>query len=554
MLNRIKKYFSGTKSGAQSTDNSDVSAFLSFLIESPEAASFRDELLPRIENFQSKNASRQEEELPGLYLYVEKYIFKSSDPDLNRFRKIVGKHFKNFIEQHPDFKIIFLPYDQQVVELCKKFLITVSKRFEQFLGNSAETSWGALDRWLTQVNSDQQPEYETALAFTKVDFQNLGFPEYIRVSQDFFDDVEKRFNTGFVLTHYNEAYEALSLKFQNLDAFHELIKLFPNKTLDESKLNILSIQQIKQLLLEKVSNLEKISTELHRKNIQLEEKNEELNAQTELMNTQNKQLQEAQGTIELKNKELSEYSQNLEDVVERRTRELEKANKILTQYNQTLEDHAFAVSHHLKAPVARIMGLIQLLNSSSADVQLEEIMKMLDDSAAELNSILADQVRALNIKREASHMILESCNLSEMINLIVAEFKQAYHVEATMTVAFKGNEVIRADRKYLTEALRHILDNVFKFRNPERDLSINTQIDSLQDSTSITITDNGLGFPLESVKEKLFNPFQKFNTYAEGKGLGLYFTNQLISVLGGSISIKSSLNKGTEVTISLPVK
>lgn len=546
MLNRIRKYFSKTEHNVKSQDDSDVSSFLSFLIESPEAAAYRDELLPRIQNFQSKSASRQAEELPGLYLYVEKYIFKSSDLDLNSFRKLVGKHFKTFIQDHPDFQIIFLPYDQQVIELCNRFLLTVSKRFDQFLGNSADTSWGALSRWLTQRNTKQPSEFETVLEFTQVDLKNLQFPQYVRLSQDFFNEVEKRFNTGFVLTHYNEAYEELSVKFQNLDAFHELIKLFPNKTLDESKLNILSIQQIKELLLEKVQNLEKISSELLNKN-------EELNAQSELLNQQNKKLQDAQTIIELKNKELSEYSANLEHVVEKRTLELETTNEILKQYNKNLEDHAFAISHHVKAPVSRIMGLINLLNNNTGEVEEDKVMGMLEESVHELNDILAELVHVLNIKKDASHMIVESCDLAEIITRIAEELKKSHQTHARVSVSVGNSAVVRTDRKYITQALHHILDNCFKFRRPDQELAIETQIELFQNFTRISISDNGLGFPLERVKEKLFNPFQRFNTHAAGKGLGLYFANQLVSVLNGSISIESSVDKGTQVGVTLPV-
>lgn len=556
IYDRIRNYFLKAHKASLTGNSPDIQSFLTFLIEDADAASYREELLPRIESFKKKNKEQQAEELPGLYLFIEKYIFKSSDPNLQRFRKSVSDNFQSFLSEQPDFQIIFLPYDQQVTLLCNRFLKSVCQQLQQFLGDSADSSWGSFSRWLTQqTHKANNSSFKVSLSFTSIDYYSTPstLPNYISVSHSFFKDVEKRFSSNFILNHYNTAYESLAVKFRNLDSFHELVKLFPNKTLDASKLNLLSIQQIKELLLEKVESLEKLSTELLDKNDQLEENYSELNAQSDLVHLQNKKLQEAQAIIEQKNKELSEYTSNLESVVERRTKELEAANSILKQYNENLEEHAFAISHHVKAPVSRILGLIYLLNNHPDEVQSRDVMGKLEDAVNDLNSILAELVHSLNIKKDASHIIIESCDLSKLVASIVDELKQSYQVSAALEFSIKGNESINTDKNYLTQALRHILDNAFKFRKNNLPLAILTNIHSSPDQIEISIADNGIGFQLELVKEKLFSPFQRFNYSSPGKGMGLYFARQLIDVLDGSIQMESVPEKGTAVSISLPL-
>jgi signal transduction histidine kinase len=558
IYDQIRNYFLKAQRASLTGNSPDIQSFLSFLIESADAAVYREELLPRIESFRKKTKEQQAEELPGLYLFIEKYIFKSSDPNLQRFRKSVGEHFESFLSEQPDFQIIFLPYDQQVNLLCNRFLKLVCLRLAKFLGDSADSSWGSLNRWLAQQSSKENnsPSFLVSLPFA--DAKHYSTPasviNYISLSHHFFKDVEKRFSTNFILTHFNSAYESLAMKFRNLDSFHELIKLFPNKTLDASKLNLLSIQQIKELLLEKVESLEKLSAELLDKNDQLEENYSELNAQSDLVNLQNKKLQEAQIIIEQKNKELSEYSSNLENVVEKRTKELETANEILKQYTENLEEHAFAISHHVKAPVARILGLIYLLNNHPDEVQSGDVLSKLEDSVNDLNAILAELVHSLNIKKDASHIIVESCDLSKLVTSIVDELKQLHQISAKLEFSIKGGQEVNTDKNYLTQALRHILDNAFKFRTQNLSLAIRTDISSSPEEIKILISDNGIGFPLEIVKEKLFSPFQRFNYSLPGKGMGLYFAKQLIDVLDGSIEIESTPEKGTAVSISLPIR
>jgi signal transduction histidine kinase len=375
--------------------------------------------------------------------------------------------------------------------------------------------------------------------------------DYANISHDFFHEMEGRFNTGFILNYYNDAYNRLSDNFQNLDAFHELINLFPDKVLDEGKLNLLSIQQIKKLLLEKVDNLEKLSLQLHLKNEQLEQINSELHAQSDLVNEQNKKLQDAQNTIEENNKILQNYTQNLEKLVDQRTKDLENANSILKQYNQGLEEHAFAISHHVKAPVARLLGLINLINNHPSEVDSQNILARIEDSAHDLEDILMQLVQSLNIKKDASHIVLESFDLRRMIQSIVEEMKSVYP-QVPVQLSVSGKEVIHSDKNYMTDVLRHLLDNIFKFRNPDIELKIEAEILTSDKRANISIRDNGLGFNLALVKNKLFSPFQRFNIDKPGKGMGLYFTRQLVDVLGGAIEIESTPGMGTRVVISLP--
>ncbi len=70
------------------------------------------------------------------------------------------------------------------------------------------------------------------------------------------------------------------------------------------------------------------------------------------------------------------------------------------------------------------------------------------------------------------------------------------------------------------------------------------------DKVIITIQDNGPGIPADKIKD-IFRPF--YTTKAEGTGLGLYITQQLIEKIRGRIDIVSISGEGTTFTVSLPV-
>ena len=65
----------------------------------------------------------------------------------------------------------------------------------------------------------------------------------------------------------------------------------------------------------------------------------------------------------------------------------------------------------------------------------------------------------------------------------------------------------------------------------------------------ITFKDNGIGIDLEKNKEKIFGLYQRFHNYPDSKGLGLYLVKSQVESMGGTISVASTVGKGTTFTI-----
>ena len=63
-------------------------------------------------------------------------------------------------------------------------------------------------------------------------------------------------------------------------------------------------------------------------------------------------------------------------------------------------------------------------------------------------------------------------------------------------------------------------------------------------------SDNGIGFDMELVKDKVFGLHQKFHNHIDSKGIGLYLVNNHITSLGGKIEVESKINEGAKFIIS----
>ena len=74
-----------------------------------------------------------------------------------------------------------------------------------------------------------------------------------------------------------------------------------------------------------------------------------------------------------------------------------------------------------------------------------------------------------------------------------------------------------------------------------------------KDKLVLIFTDNGMGIDLKKRGEQVFGLYKRFHTNIEGKGMGLFMVKTLVETLGGKISIKSEVNKGTEFKIEFEI-
>jgi signal transduction histidine kinase len=537
---RLSYLYRFNRSRRKATRNAET-AFIDFIISTAANSASGKDLRWPLQNFSNQNRAQQLKMLPGFYLFVERYLFNALETSKQMFREVLYQQFRAAIDQHSTLKIIFMEPDQQKLAVYRRFLYSVAHKS---LKSQRSAELGReLQLWLDGKNS--------FISFSKVSGR-ANQEQLIRVAHDFFQSLSDLSGERTALKTFHVAYEKQAIRYQNLECFHEILKLFPPAALDEEKYNLLSIQQMKSLLAEKVKTLEKVSTELHDKNSLLEKSYEELLTQSEQLNEQNHKLSEAQHLIQLMNDELASHSVTLETKIQERVREIAHKNELLVHYNNNLEQYTFAISHQLKAPIARILGLTNLLKVVPASEQ-PVIANSVHKSAKELNEIFKDLVHSLNFKKEVADLKTETIDVKELLLAAWEKATQTNGQKSTMQWNITDNATVQTDPQHLVNALKQVYDNALKFHKPGAQPQIRTEVRQLADRLEIEIQDQGLGFDAEDVKPRLFTPFQRFNQTHTGRGMGLYFTKQHLALLGGDVKITSEVNTGTKVKIELPI-
>jgi signal transduction histidine kinase len=289
--------------------------------------------------------------------------------------------------------------------------------------------------------------------------------------------------------------------------------------------------------------LEKQSRELALQNEQLIQTKEEISAQHDALAAQNAELTEARQIIEHQHHAIQLKNETLEEEVEERTREL-------MEYNEQLEEFAFITAHNLRAPVARILGLGQLLKHSKPDEALSICEKMVY-TTTEIDQVVRDLNMILAIRKD-NPLILAPVNFSDVANMALTFLeKEISATNANIALDFSDAESVVSVKTYVDNILINLLSNSLKYRDPQRVPSITISTKRVDEYICLTISDNGLGIDMTLFGKKIFTLYSRFHTHVEGKGIGLYLVKAHVTALGGKVEVASEPGRGSTFSIFL---
>ncbi|MFP2995012.1 hypothetical protein ABN763_03835 [Spongiivirga sp. MCCC 1A20706] len=226
----------------------------------------------------------------------------------------------------------------------------------------------------------------------------------------------------------NNVEEALNVHIKLGERKDELINLIAEKSIENKRLEY-TISKNKELAIlneEATNNLEKTNENLKKTSDRLEnttritvlislvsvlflvallfllkqgqtikQNNKELHAQNSLIENQNKEITEIANELSASNGEISRINENLETIIKDRTMDLEEKNELLLKYSQMN-------SHDVRAPLARILGIIDLLKTSSLKKDEKDLMECLIQSANEMDDVVKEMNNILHRSKKLS--------------------------------------------------------------------------------------------------------------------------------------------------------
>ena len=224
-------------------------------------------------------------------------------------------------------------------------------------------------------------------------------------------------------------------------------------------------------------------------------------------------------------------------------------NKELKKTNSELDRFVYSVSHDLRSPLLSINGIIDILKqketlSDSGNQLLQMIINSIDRLD---NSIVEILDYSRNARFDVEHVELD---LNDILQEITTDLQHLAPV--TFNIQFETSAVIISDKFRLITILKNTISNAVKYRkNNQPDCFVNIKVSKEDNYTIIHIEDNGIGISEKSLP-KIFDMFYRATSSVSGTGLGLYICKEMITKLGGTITLDSKLGEGTSVAIRIP--
>ena len=221
------------------------------------------------------------------------------------------------------------------------------------------------------------------------------------------------------------------------------------------------------------------------------------------------------------------------------------------------------MSHELRTPMNAIIGYSEMLLEDAEEEGLEEFQSDLDkirSSGKHLLGLINEILDLSKIEAGKMEIFLESFDLTKLISEVEATIHPLAEKKSNKLVIICPSEVgsMEADETRVRQMLHNLLSNACKFtENGTVTLKVTRSTHEGVDWITFDIIDTGIGIPQESLKN-LFLEFSQVDNSSTrkfgGTGLGLAISRRFCLMMGGDITVKSSVGQGSTFTISMPVK
>jgi signal transduction histidine kinase/CheY-like chemotaxis protein len=241
------------------------------------------------------------------------------------------------------------------------------------------------------------------------------------------------------------------------------------------------------------------------------------------------------------------------------------SKKKVDEENRQKSDFLAKMSHEIRTPMNAILGITEIqLQDSTIREDIREALGKIYNSGDLLLGIINDILDFSKIEAGKMELVPVKYYVSSMINDVV-QLNRIKNENKPIEFRLEVDELLPAeligDELRIKQVMNNLLSNAFKYTDKgEVVLSVaveQTRGGGLSTNATIVfrISDTGQGMTAEQV-HKVFDEYSRFNLEVnrttQGTGLGMNITRNLVHMMDGSISVKSTPGKGTEVTVKLP--
>ena len=241
----------------------------------------------------------------------------------------------------------------------------------------------------------------------------------------------------------------------------------------------------------------------------------------------------------------------------RATEVLAEARDAAEAANRTKSEFLANVSHELRTPLNGVLGIAEVLTTTSLDQSQREMVETIRASAVKLDELVSDVIDLARLESGKVAAEVESFDLTESVGAACAPYRlqasrKGIRFIVDIPAVISGR--VRGDAMRLRQILGNLLSNAVKFTDVGEVVLAVSRPDRTGDILRFTVTDSGIGFD-DAFKERIFERFQQADGPSPrrhgGTGLGLAISKQAARLLDGDLNCESAPGLGSVFTLTL---
>jgi signal transduction histidine kinase/streptogramin lyase len=274
-----------------------------------------------------------------------------------------------------------------------------------------------------------------------------------------------------------------------------------------------------------------------------------------------KKVSERTIQIEAQKFELENHRTHLEKLVEKRTHELLEAKERAEEADRLKSAFLANMSHEIRTPLNAILGFSSLIATNSFDVDdVNSMNDIVQDNGRSLLQLINDIIDLSMIEANQLKIYPSTFSLSKHLNSLLLNYQQQLKMlknddQLTVLLEMPSTDLMmHTDADRLSQIITNLFGNAIKFTK-QGFIKFGYQWHEEADEVCFFVEDTGIGIDQKNL-DRIFDRFNKIESDKEvlhrGTGLGLSICTDLIKLLGGNISVISTLGKGTRFSFTLP--
>ena len=244
-------------------------------------------------------------------------------------------------------------------------------------------------------------------------------------------------------------------------------------------------------------------------------------------------------------------------VENRKSWEYYQKHALLSQVEEMKSNFMRLMSHDLKTPVARIQGMVELINRDPNPMSpaQEKAVDSIGKSADELTSFFGSVLSLGRIESKDVKLQLKSRDVNALLKEVVAKCEDlAMQKNIKIITEFEPMFSMKIDEDLMRQVFVNLVENAIKYSPEGSNILVSTE--EVNGKVAVQVADQGIGIPQDEIPS-LFSKFYRAeaarDSKVKGSGLGLYLSNYFVQLHQGQISVESEPQEGSTFTVELPM-